>query len=91
MKQQQAVFAGMVLILLLTGFGIIKSKHHSRQLFIAIQQHEQRLDQQAVEWGRLQLELSTLTEANRVESLAVERLSMTLPKRDQIVYLKPRI
>jgi len=42
-----------------------------------------------VEWGQLQLELTTLTEENRVESVAKEKLKLRMPQRNKIIYLKP--
>jgi cell division protein FtsL len=79
----------LVVALLLSAITVIYSKYQSRQLFIAIQQKEKELDEYEVEWGRLQLELTTLTEANRIEAEARNRLQLTLPIQDKIIYIKP--
>jgi cell division protein FtsL len=42
-----------------------------------------------VAWGQLQLELTTLSEQNRVEQVAREQLRLVLPAREKIIYIKP--
>lgn len=79
----------LVLALLLTSIAVIYSKYQSRLLFMEIQKKEKELDDYEVEWGRLQLELTTLTEENRVEIEARNRLFLTLPTQDKIIYIKP--
>jgi cell division protein FtsL len=58
-------------------------------LFIEIQNQERELDKEAVKWGQLQLEITTLTAENRVEIEAHNRLKMVLPNRTAIIYVKP--
>jgi cell division protein FtsL len=41
-----------------------------------------------VEWGQLQLELSTLTTHGRVEKNAGERMHMSIPAPDSVVILR---
>ncbi|MCK5477416.1 MAG: cell division protein FtsL, partial [Methylococcales bacterium] len=53
---------GLVALLLMTALAVIISKYHSRLVFIEIQKQEKMLDNYEVEWGQLQLELTTLTE-----------------------------
>ncbi|BBL60439.1 cell division protein FtsL [Methylomonas koyamae] len=79
----------LVAALLISGIAVIYSKYQSRLLFIDIQKKEKELDDYEVEWGRLQLELTTLTEENRVEVEARSRLMLTLPAQDKIIYIKP--
>lgn len=79
----------LVAMLMLSAIAVIYSKYQSRQLFIEIQKKEKQLDDFEVEWGRLQLELTTLTEENRVEIEARNRLMLTLPAQNKIVYIKP--
>ncbi len=79
----------LVAVLLISGIAVIYSKYQSRLLFIEIQKKEKELDDYEVEWGRLQLELTTLTEENRVEVEARSRLMLTLPPQDKIIYIKP--
>lgn len=79
---------GLVFLFLASALGVIISKYHSRLLFIEIQVLGKKLDKQAVEWGQLQLELTTLTEENRVERVAKEKLKLIMPERNKIIYIK---
>ena len=79
----------LVIALMLSAIAVIYSKYQSRLVFMEIQKKEKELDDYEVEWGRLQLELTTLTEENRVEIEARNRLLLTLPTQDKIIYLKP--
>lgn len=79
----------LVAMLMLSAIAVIYSKYQQRQLFMEIQSREKELDDYEVEWGRLQLELTTLTEENRVEIEARSRLMLTLPTQDKIIYIKP--
>ncbi|MBE0434262.1 MAG: cell division protein FtsL [Methylomicrobium sp.] len=81
--------AGLLLLLLGSALGVIYSKYQSRLLFVEIQQQERELDRYEVEWGQLQLELTTLAEENRVEQIARDKLKLVMPVRDKIIYLKP--
>jgi len=58
-------------------------------MFIEIQKQEAALDQYEVEWGQLQLELTTLTEENQLEQVARDKLKLIVPQRDKIIYIKP--
>jgi cell division protein FtsL len=83
------VMAVLVAMLMISAIAVIYSKYQSRLLFIEIQKKDKELDDYEVEWGRLQLELTTLTEENRVEIEARKRLMLTLPAQDKIIYIKP--
>jgi cell division protein FtsL len=74
---------------MLSAIAVIYSKYQSRLVFMEIQKKEKELDDYEVEWGRLQLELTTLTEENRVEIEARNRLLLTLPAQGKIIYIKP--
>ncbi|MDP3878086.1 MAG: cell division protein FtsL [Methylobacter sp.] len=80
---------GLVLVLLISALAVIYSKYHSRLIFIEIQKQERALDQYEVEWGQLQLELTTLAEQNRVEQVARGQLKLVMPVREKIIYIKP--
>ena len=79
----------LVLFLLGSALAVVFNKYESRSLFIAIQKQEKLLDFYEVEWGLLQLELTTKTDEGRVERLAKEQLNLVLPERKKIIYLKP--
>ncbi len=79
---------GLALLLLVSALAVIYSKYQSRLIFIDIQKQERALDQYEVEWGQLQLELTTLAEQNRVEQVAREQLKLVMPLREKIIYIK---
>ena len=79
----------LVSMLLVSALMVIYKKYNSRLIFIDIQKQEKILDQYEVAWGQLQLELTTLSEQNRVEQVAREQLRLVLPARDKIIYIKP--
>ena len=79
----------MLSALLISALAVIFSKYYSRQVFIEIQKQERILDQYEVEWGQLQLELTTLTEYDRIERLARQQLKLVMPQREKIIYIKP--
>jgi cell division protein FtsL len=82
-------FGLLILVLLVSALSVIYSKYQSRLIFIEIQKQERELDQYEVEWGQLQLELTTLAEQNRVEQVAREQLKLVMPVREEIIYIKP--
>lgn len=74
----------LVFILIASALGVVTSQHMVRKLFMALENEkgiERKLD---VEWGRLQLEQSTLIMHGRIEQIAKERLSMTVPAASSI-------
>ena len=79
----------LVSMLLVSALMVIYKKYNSRLIFIDIQKQEKILDQYEVAWGQLQLELTTLSEQNRVEQVAREQLRLVLPAREKIIYIKP--
>ncbi len=88
-RLESALLLVLLVILVISALSVIYCKNHSRSIFIEIEQQEQALDQYEVQWGQLQLELSTLAEQNRVELIAKERLKLVIPPRDKIIYIKP--
>jgi len=88
MIQTRFVLAFLIALLLVSGLAVIYSKYELRMLFNNIQKEERKLDGYAVEWGRLQLELTMLTSENRVERIAARELGMILPPRASIIYIK---
>ena len=79
----------MLVIFLGSALAVIYSKYRSRSVFIEIQKLERDLDRYEVEWGQLQLELTTLSEHSRIERLARSKLGLVMPVRERIVYIKP--
>ncbi len=87
--KDKAILATSLMVLVVSALSVVYCKYQSRQVFIAIQNIEKQLDKYEVDWGRLQLEQTTLAEHNRVEIIARNQLSMVLPKQKDIVFIKP--
>ena len=74
----------LVLVLIACALGIVTSQHTARKLFMALENEkeiERKLD---VEWGRLQMEQSTLIMHGRIEHIAREHLNMMVPAASSI-------
>jgi cell division protein FtsL len=79
----------LTMALLSSALAVIYSKYRTRLLFVEIQKQERELDKEAVKWGQLQLEITTLTAENRIEIEAHDKLKLVLPNRANIIYIKP--
>ncbi|MDR3213397.1 MAG: cell division protein FtsL [Azoarcus sp.] len=83
----------VALLIVLVGasaVGVISAQHEARKLRNAFEHEQNRAQNLDVEWGRLQLEQSSLTDHRRVEKFARERLNMTSPQPGQILVLEDR-
>jgi cell division protein FtsL len=67
---------------------VIYVKHQSQVLFADLRSIQKQQDQQAIEWGRLQLQNTTLATHSNVESRARKDLKMQLPENVELVRLK---
>jgi len=66
---------------------VVISQHQARKFFVELQKLENIRDELNEEWGRLQLELSTWANDDRIEMIARTRLQMTDPDIKSIVLL----
>lgn len=74
---------------ILSGIGVVYSRHQSRTLFVQLQALLSERDALNIEWGQLQLEQSTLATHSRIEHLATEKLDMRIPERDDVMLVRP--
>ncbi|MDD5271563.1 MAG: cell division protein FtsL [Methylovulum sp.] len=79
----------LFMALLVSAIAVVYYQYSTRLVFIEIQQQQAALDQYEIEWGQVQLEITMLLEENRVESAALNQLKLVVPKREEIIYLKP--
>jgi cell division protein FtsL len=68
-----------------SGVWIVGVEHRSRELFIETEGLNREADRLQIEWGRLQIEQSTLGTHSRIEALARQRLGLTVPSDNQLV------
>jgi cell division protein FtsL len=88
MKKQLFELVGVLLLaVLVTGSAvwIVDTEHRSRQLFIKVEELNREQDRLQIDWGRLQIEQSTWATHPRIETLARERLKLTVPDDEQLV------
>lgn len=63
-------------------------QHKARNQFIELQKLTGQEHDLNTEWGRLQIEHSTLVNNSRIEAAAKQQLDMELPQRDRILSIK---
>jgi len=69
----------LLLIAVVCALGVVTSQHRARKLFQDLESEQERARQLDVEYGQLQLELSTWATHPRVEQIARDRLHMVTP------------
>jgi cell division protein FtsL len=69
----------LLLALVVCALGVVTSQHRGRKLFQALEQEQERARQLDVEYGQLQLEMSTWATHPRIEKIARDRLHMVSP------------
>ena len=74
----------LLLVVMASALGVVYSKHQSRRLFVELQALNSGRDALDIDWGRLQLEQSTLATPIRIENMARQRLGMFVPAADRI-------
>lgn len=75
----------LLLAAVVCGLGVVTSQHKARKLFQALEVEQERARQLEVEFGQLQLELSTWGTAPRIEKIAREKLKMRTPEADRVI------
>jgi len=74
----------LVMIGIACALGIVTSQHMARKLFMTLENEKETERKLDVEWGRLQLEQSTLIMHGRIERIAKEHLKMVVPAATEI-------
>ena len=69
----------LLLVLVVCALGVVTSQHRARKLFQALEAEQERARQLDIEYGQLQLEMSTWATHPRIEKIARERLRMVVP------------
>jgi cell division protein FtsL len=63
----------LLLALVICSLGVVTSQHKARKIFQALEAEQERARQLEVEFGQLQIELSTWGAAPRIEKIAREK------------------
>jgi cell division protein FtsL len=75
----------LLVAILMCALGVVTSQHKARSLFQAIEAEQERERHLEVEFGQLQLELSTWATSPRIEKIAREKLKMRTPDPAKII------
>jgi len=78
----------LILVLVTAALSVVSARHQARKLFVALQAEQAQARELDVEWGKLQLEISTWLMHNRVEEVARGRLRMVIPQAGSIYVLQ---
>ena len=70
----------LTLAIVLCALGVVTSQHKARKLFQELEVEQEKARQLEIEYGQLQLELSTWATHPRIEKIAREKLHMRLPE-----------
>jgi cell division protein FtsL len=66
----------LLLVLVVCALALVTSQHRARKLFQELEREQERARQLDIEYGQLQLEMSTWATHPRIEKIARERLRM---------------
>lgn len=69
----------LLLVVVVCALGVITSQHKARKLFQELEGEQERARQLEVEYGQLQLELSTWATHPRIEQIARDKLRLRIP------------
>lgn len=75
----------LLLAAVFCALSVVTSQHKARKLFQALEAEQDRAKLLEVEFGQLQLELSTWATSPRIEKIAREKLKMRVPETAKIV------
>ncbi len=75
----------LLLAILICSLSVVTSQHKARRLFQTLESEQERARQLEVEFGQLQLELSTWATSPRIEKIAREKLKMRTPEPGKII------
>ena len=80
----------LALVLMVCALATVQAQHHARSLFVETESLVREARDLEVEWGKLQLEQSTLAEPKRVEEQAKNQLGLVMPALDQVWLMEAR-
>lgn len=89
MSLRTLLLAILVLGTIASAIAVTWARHLHRQAYIELSTLERGRDELNIEFGRLQLEQATWSEANRIEQVAGTRIGMKFPEDADIVVLRP--
>ena len=79
----------LLLVAVFCALSVVTSQHKARKLFQSLEAELERARQLEVEYGQLQIELSTWATSPRIEKIAREKLKMRTPEADKVINAIP--
>lgn len=79
----------LAFVVLASSLAVVYAKHQSRKMFVELDTLKKQRDEMNIEWGRLQLEQSTLATHSRIEESAKKRLDMITPEYEEVLIVRP--
>ena len=80
----------LLFIAIACALGAVTAQHHARKLFVALEKEQERMKQLEIEYGQLQLEVSTWAMHARIEKIASAKLNMRTPAPNRVQVLVAR-
>lgn len=74
----------LIVMLVVCALGVVTAQHETRKLNMALENEKKTTRKLQVEWGKLQLEQSTLVARRQIENSARELLNMEVPSADHV-------
>ena len=74
----------LIVVVLVSAIGVITSQHQARKRIQALEQERDRSNNLEVEFGQLQLEMSSWAAHTRIEKIAREKLGMQPPDMKKV-------
>ena len=74
----------LIVVVLVSAIGVITSQHQARKCLQALEQERDRSNNLEVEFGQLQLEMSSWAAHTRIEKIAREKLGMQPPDMKKV-------
>ncbi len=75
----------LLLAIVVCSLSVVTSQHKARRLFQTMEAEQERARQLEIEFGQLQLELSTWATSPRIEKIAHDKLKMRTPETAKII------
>jgi cell division protein FtsL len=79
----------LLLVVVACALAAVTAQHRGRKLFQALEAEQERAKALDVEYGQLQIEMSTWAVHPRIEKIAAERLRMHAPAPASVVRIDP--
>ena len=79
----------LLLLVVICSLGVVTSQHKARKVFQSLEAEQDRAKQLDVEFGQLQLELSTWATPPRIEKIARDKLRMRTPEPAKLISATP--